>query len=127
MESGPGRLIGNYRDGRLLGQGGMGALYSAEHAALRLPSALKVFTADGAKRDFLRKRFLAEGWLLASDFTALNSGAKTLAEVGKHARRLAETAETLELSATLLAGAIRLFERAGEEAHAGEARQRLED
>ena len=48
-----------------MGQGGMGAVYSAEHAALRLPSALKVFTADGAKRDFLRKRFMAEGRLLA--------------------------------------------------------------
>lgn len=59
------RLIGNYRVGRLLGQGGMGAVYSAEHAVLRLPCALKVFTADGAKKDFLRKRFLAEGRLLA--------------------------------------------------------------
>ena len=65
MESGPGRLIGNYRVGRLLGQGGMGAVYSAEHVALRLPCALKVFTADGAKKEFLRKRFLAEGRLLA--------------------------------------------------------------
>ena len=60
-----GRLIGSYRVGRLLGQGGMGAVYSAEHAALRLPCALKVFTADGAKKEFLRKRFLAEGRLLA--------------------------------------------------------------
>ena len=60
-----GRLIGNYRVGRLLGQGGMGAVYSAEHAALRLPCALKVFTADGAKKEFLRKRFLSEGRLLA--------------------------------------------------------------
>ena len=65
MEAATGRLIGNYRVGRLLGQGGMGAVYSAEHAALRLPCALKVFTADGAKKDFLRKRFLAEGRLLA--------------------------------------------------------------
>ena len=65
METATGRLIGNYRVGRLLGQGGMGAVYSAEHAALRLPCALKVFTAGGAKKEFLRKRFLAEGRLLA--------------------------------------------------------------
>lgn len=65
METATGRLIGSYRVGRLLGQGGMGAVYFAEHAALRLPCALKVFTADGAKKDFLRKRFMAEGRLLA--------------------------------------------------------------
>ena len=65
MDAEAGRLIGNYRVGRLLGQGGMGAVYSAEHAVLRLPCALKVFTADGAKKEFLRKRFLAEGRLLA--------------------------------------------------------------
>ena len=65
MKTATGRLIGSYRVGRLLGQGGMGAVYSAEHAALRLPCALKVFTADGAKKEFLRKRFLAEGRLLA--------------------------------------------------------------
>ena len=64
--------------------------------------------------------------LLAADFAALNRGVKTLAEVGNRARRLAETAETPELSATLLDGAIRLFERAGEEVRAGEARKRLE-
>lgn len=65
--------------------------------------------------------------LLADDFAALNRGAKTLAEVGDRARRIAETAETSELSATLLAGAIRLFERAGEDMRAVEARKRLED
>ena len=64
--------------------------------------------------------------LLTDDFAALNRGTKTLAEVGDRARRLAETAETPELSATLLAGAIRLFERAGEDAQTVEARQRLE-
>ena len=53
--------------------------------------------------------------LLVDDFAALNRGTKTLVDVGDRARRLAETAETPELSATLLAGAIRLFERAGEE------------
>ena len=65
MDIATGRQIGSYRVGRLLGQGGMGAVYSAEHVALRVCRALKVFTADGAKKDFLRKRFLAEGRLLA--------------------------------------------------------------
>ena len=65
--------------------------------------------------------------LLADDFVALNRGTKTLAEVGDRARRLAETVETSALSATLLAGAIRLFERAGEAVRAVEARKRLED
>ena len=65
--------------------------------------------------------------LLAADFVALNRGTKTLAEVGNRARRLAETAETPELSATLLAGAIRLFERGGEDLRVAEARERLEE
>ena len=65
--------------------------------------------------------------LLVEDFAALNRGAKTLAEVGDRARRLAETAETPELSATLLTGAVRLFERAGADAQAAAARKRLED
>ena len=59
------QVVGNYRIVRLLGKGGMGSVYESEHVALRLPCALKVFTADGAKKDFLRKRFLAEGRLLA--------------------------------------------------------------
>ena len=65
--------------------------------------------------------------LLADDFAALNRGEKTLAQVGERARRLAEMVETYELSATLLAGSIRLFERAGEDVRAVEARKRLED
>ena len=65
--------------------------------------------------------------LLADDFVALNRGAKTLVEVGDRARRLAETVETPELSATLLAGAVRILERAGEDVRAGEARKRLDD
>ena len=65
--------------------------------------------------------------LLANDFAALNCGKMTLAEVGDRARRLAETAETPELSATLLAGAIRIFERAGEDARAVATRRRLEE
>ena len=60
-----GETIGSYRLIRLIGQGGMGEVYEAEHTELRKRMALKVFTADGAKADFLRKRFLAEGRILA--------------------------------------------------------------
>ena len=65
--------------------------------------------------------------LLADDFAALNRGEKTLPEVGGRARRLAETAETPELSEMLLAGAVRLFERAGEDEQVAATRRRLED
>ena len=60
-----GETIGSYRLIRLIGQGGMGEVYEVEHTGLRKRMALKVFTADGAKADFLRKRFLAEGRILA--------------------------------------------------------------
>ena len=65
MRLAPGETIGSYRLIRLIGQGGMGEVYEAEHTGLRKRMALKVFTADGAKADFLRKRFLAEGRILA--------------------------------------------------------------
>lgn len=60
-----GQMIGGYRICRLVGRGGMGAVYEAEHVNLRVRRALKVFAAEGAQRDFLRKRFMAEGRLLA--------------------------------------------------------------
>lgn len=65
--------------------------------------------------------------LLADDFVALNRGEKTLKQVGARARLLSETAETPELAETLLAGAVRLFERAGENAQVVEARRLLAD
>lgn len=47
-----------------LGQGGMGTVYDAVHEATGQRVALKVFSATGASKDFLRKRFLAEGRML---------------------------------------------------------------
>ena len=61
----PGQLIANYRVVRLLGQGGMGTVYEVERTGLRKRMALKVFAADGSKKAFLRKRFLAEGRILS--------------------------------------------------------------
>ena len=64
--------------------------------------------------------------ILAEDFAALERGETTLAQVGVRARTCAETAATPELSAMLLAGAVRLFERAGDEESAAAARRQLE-
>ena len=65
MELESGQVIGNYRIVRQLGQGGMGSVYEVEHIGLRKRMALKIFVAEGSKKDFLRKRFLAEGRILS--------------------------------------------------------------
>ena len=58
------RKIGEYRVVRLLGKGGMAEVYEVEHERLGVRRALKLFTADGSRADFLRTRFIAEGKLL---------------------------------------------------------------
>ena len=59
----PDSILGSYRVVRLLGRGGMGAVYEAEHVQLRVRRALKVLVRSGGAD--LRDRFLAEGRLLA--------------------------------------------------------------
>ena len=56
---------GNYRIVRLLGQGGMGAVYEVEHTQLGVHYALKTFTFEGGHDDLLKNKFLAEGKVLA--------------------------------------------------------------
>ena len=60
-----GDQIGAYRLIRLLGQGGMGTVYEVEHEKLGTRHALKVFTLENGHADHFRKRFLAEGKILA--------------------------------------------------------------
>lgn len=61
----PGTALGAYRIVRLLGRGGMGCVYEAEHVGLRARRALKVFSVESEHRDFLRRRFAVEGRILA--------------------------------------------------------------
>ena len=58
--------LGAYRIVRLLGRGGMASVYEAVHEQLGTRVALKVFaTEDASNLAFKRKRFLAEGKVLA--------------------------------------------------------------
>ena len=61
----PEEAIGAYRVIRLLGTGGMGAVYEVEHRELGVRYALKVFTRERGDVETLRKRFRAEGRALA--------------------------------------------------------------
>ena len=60
-----GHKIGAYRIIRLLGQGGMGSVYEVEHEQLGVRYALKAFTLESGHVDLLKKKFLAEGKVLA--------------------------------------------------------------
>ena len=61
----PGQEIGSYRIIRLLGQGGMGAVYEVEHEHLGVHYAMKTFTLEEGHVELFRKRFSAEGKILA--------------------------------------------------------------
>ncbi len=60
-----GSTIGNYRVIRSLGQGGMGAVYEVEHTKLGVRYAMKTFTLQEGHVELFRKRFSAEGKILA--------------------------------------------------------------
>ena len=65
MTFAPGHKLGAYRIIRLLGKGGMGAVYEVEHEQLGVRYALKSFTLENGHVDVLKNKFLAEGKILA--------------------------------------------------------------
>ena len=56
----PGARVGNYRIVRLLGKGGMGAVYEAAHLYIERRAAIKVLHAQLSHKNELRTRFLNE-------------------------------------------------------------------
>ncbi|HEY6477023.1 MAG TPA: protein kinase, partial [Polyangia bacterium] len=56
----PGTILGRYEIGRLLGRGGMGAVYQAVHRDLKKRVAIKVLSAKLASEE-AKQRFLREG------------------------------------------------------------------
>ena len=65
MDLVPGQVIGNYRIVRPLGAGGMGAVYEVEHVKLGVHYGLKTYILEDGNAELFRKRFQAEGKLLA--------------------------------------------------------------
>lgn len=61
----PDETVGPYRIVRSLGKGGMGKVYEVEHVRLGVRLALKAFSLEGKDAEFLKKRFTAEGRILA--------------------------------------------------------------
>ncbi|HEY6727467.1 MAG TPA: protein kinase, partial [Polyangiaceae bacterium] len=55
-----GRSVGNYRVARLLGRGGMGAVYLGVHPGIASRVAIKVITPEGARDGSDVQRFFAE-------------------------------------------------------------------
>ena len=61
-----GSEVGGYRIERLLGRGGMGAVYLAEHVRLKRKVALKLLASELAEDQRFRDRFLRESQVAAS-------------------------------------------------------------
>jgi serine/threonine-protein kinase len=60
-----GKQILNYEIKSILGEGGMGTVYLAEHLTLHRKVAIKVLKPEVAQKEEIRKRFKNEASLMA--------------------------------------------------------------
>src|SRR6476620_8320067 len=66
MDLVPGSEFAGYRIESVLGRGGMGVIYLAEHIGMGRKVALKVLASDLAQDEAFRERFIRESRLAAS-------------------------------------------------------------
>jgi eukaryotic-like serine/threonine-protein kinase len=62
----PGKILGHFQVGELIGSGGMGVVFKARDLRLERNVALKVLSPEFLENEVARKRFLREGQLAAS-------------------------------------------------------------
>jgi serine/threonine-protein kinase len=111
-----GEVVGNYRVTGKLGEGGMGAVYLAEHTSLGRRVAIKVLLPDASKRPDLVDRFFNEAKTLANlrhpalvevyDYGVRDNGSAYLVMDYLERRRKLPVAEALDFGRQIAGGLV---------------------